>query len=465
MSSRPAGIIEFDRGLLQKYDRAGPRYTSYPPANRLTEAFTSSDYQATIARRNAGSRIAPLSLYFHLPFCRSPCFFCGCNRIITRDQGRADHYVRYLIKEIGLQAALLAPHLEVGQLHWGGGTPTFLTDGQMTDLIGAIRASFDLAPDAECSIEVDPRAADEHKIKLLGTLGFNRISVGVQDFDPAVQHAVNRIQSEMETRRVVEVARTYGFQSTNIDLIYGLPHQTAITFAHTLERVIDMAPERVALYNYAHLPRLFKAQRHIHEADLPTPEQKLEILRTSIRHLEGAEYVHIGMDHFAKPSDDLHLAQREGRLHRNFQGYSTHADCDLVAMGITGISSFRDAYAQNVRALDSYYAALDRGRLPVFRGIRLTPDDQLRRTVIQTLICNFALSMGEISRNFKIDFCSYFSSELQMLRKMAPDGLLHVNDDSIIVTRKGRLLIRNICMAFDSYLRADADWAAYSRCV
>lgn len=445
--------LVFDPALIRRYDRAGPRYTSYPTAVEFHAGFGEQEYRAYAAAGNAAGR--RLSLYFHLPFCDTVCFYCACNKIVTKDHARAAPYVAALTREIALQAALFDRSRVVEQLHWGGGTPTFLSHDEMRALMDATRAHFCLRDDdrGEYGVEVDPRRLAPGTIALLRALGFNRLSLGVQDFDPKVQQAVNRIQGEAETRAVLEEARRAGFRSINLDLIYGLPHQSVASFGRTLERVIDMAPDRLSVFNYAHLPEMFKPQRRIDAADLPSPQEKLDILQHTIERLTGAGYVYIGMDHFARPDDELAVAQREGTLYRNFQGYSTHADCDLVGMGITAIGMLGDAYSQNVKALEDYYARIDAGRLPVLRGIALDEDDRVRRAVIMQLICHFVLDIPAVERRFGIRFDEYFAPELHDLAAMHADGLLELGPATICVRPAGRLLIRNVCMVFDRYRR------------
>ena len=446
--------LEFDPELIRRYDTSGPRYTSYPTAVQFTEAFTAEDYRQAAAESNA--RGGPLSLYFHIPFCDTVCFYCACNKIVTKNRKRAAPYLERLFEEIRMQAALFDDDRPVEQLHWGGGTPTFISHDQMRELMAVTRRHFRLLDDdsGEYSIEVDPREADAGTIALLRELGFNRISLGVQDFDPVVQKAVNRIQSEAETFAVLEAARREGFRSTSVDLIYGLPHQSVASFSRTLEKIIQAQPARISIFNYAHLPQMFKTQRQIDEAALPSPAEKLRILGHSIEQLTQAGYVYIGMDHFARPDDELAVAQREGTLYRNFQGYSTHADCDLVAMGATAISKVGDTYSQNEKPLEKYYEKIDAGELPVFRGIRLNEDDRLRREVITRLICNFELDIPDIERRYGIDFADYFADALAALQPLQADGLIELDADRIRVLPVGRLMIRNVCMPFDRYLEA-----------
>jgi oxygen-independent coproporphyrinogen-3 oxidase len=443
--------IRFDPDLIRRYDRSGPRYTSYPTAVQFHEGFGEKDY-----RRWAGeSTSRPLSLYVHIPFCDTVCFYCACNKVVTKRRGKARPYLDRLFKEIALQGALFDGSRTVDQLHWGGGTPTFLSREEMEELVAVTRRHFTLREDGrgEYSIEIDPREADGSTVALLGELGFNRISLGVQDFDPRVQRAVNRIQSEEETWAVIDAARSEGFRSVSIDLMYGLPHQTVESFLVTLEKIVGMAPDRLSVFNYAHLPAMFKPQRRINEEDLPSPEEKLRILGRTTEYLAGAGYVYIGMDHFAKPEDELAVAQRQGTLYRNFQGYSTHAGCDLVGLGVTAIGMVGGSYSQNVRDLETYYRHLDADRLAVFRGIELDADDCLRREIITRLICMFALEIPQLEHDHGIVFKEYFAREMQELREMADDGLLLLRPGSIEVTPPGRFLIRNICMVFDRYLR------------
>lgn len=445
--------VAFDPALIRRYDKAGPRYTSYPTAVQFHDGFGEAEYRAAATASNASG--APLSLYFHLPFCDTVCYYCACNKIITRNRKRTGPYLERLFREIELQGALFDRSRPVDQLHWGGGTPTFLSSEEMRALMRKTGEHFRLRTDdsGEYSIEVDPREADAEIIALLRELGFNRLSLGVQDFDPHVQKAVNRIQSEAETFAVLDAARRTGFRSVNMDLIYGLPHQTVASFRATLDKVIAAGPDRLSVFNYAHLPELFKTQRQIDAASLPPPTEKLAILQHTIERLTEAGYVYIGMDHFARPDDELAVAQRHGTLYRNFQGYSTHADCDLVAMGITAIGMVGDTYSQNLKTLDAYYAALDDGRLPILRGIALSQDDKLRRTVITRLICHFEIEFARIEADFGISFRDYFAAELEELGAMQADGLLDVGVDAIMVRPAGKLLIRNICMVFDKYLR------------
>ena len=444
--------IKFDLALINRYDKAGPRYTSYPTALELHEGFTDDDYRLHIAKSNAAG--GPLSLYFHIPFCDTVCFYCACNKIVTKNRAHAEPYLDNLCKEIALLGELFDSNRVVNQLHWGGGTPTFLSYEQMKRLMTVTRQHFLLKDDdsGEYSIEVDPRETNSDTIKQLRELGFNRISIGLQDFDPAVQKAVNRLQSEEQTFSVLASARREGFRSTNIDLIYGLPLQTVDSFAITLDKILSVSPDRFSIFNYAHMPNRFKTQRQINDADMPSADAKLAILQMIGQKLIAAGYVYIGMDHFARPDDELAIAQREGKLHRNFQGYSTHSDCDLIGFGVTSIGRVGDAYIQNVKELNQYDELIKQHKLPVFKGVELNDDDKLRREVISQLICHFDLTFANIEQAFSINFSDYFANELMALMPMQSDGLLSLSSNGIKVLPAGRLLIRNICMVFDSYL-------------
>ncbi len=461
----PASELVIDPVLLRSHDVSGPRYTSYPTADRFVEAFGEAQLRQWLAKRNIGGISQPLSVYVHLPFCDTLCYYCGCNKVVTRDHGRSSKYIKYLQKELALLGPPLDADRGIVQLHWGGGTPTFLSRDEMSELWGALRESFEFGAECECSLEVDPRRVEPGTMAFLAGLGFNRVSVGVQDFDPEVQKAVHRIQSEEVTRRVIDEARASGFRSVNLDLIYGLPKQTLDSFNRTLDRVIAIGPERIALYSYAHLPRIFPPQRRIAEADLPVAESKLEIMTLAIGRLTRAGYLYIGMDHFARPEDDLAVAQMQGRLQRNFQGYSTHPESDLIGLGISAIGRVGPTYYQNLKPLDDYYGALDAGRLPVARGIELTPDDLVRRAVIQALMCQFCLSIESIELAYLIDFRRYFASELVELKRLSGEGLVELAPDWITVTPRGRLLVRAVCMVFDRYLCQARERAAYSKVI
>lgn len=448
--------LVFDPELIARYDKSGPRYTSYPTAVQFHEGFAASDYVREARATNASLR--PLSLYFHIPFCDTVCFYCACNKIATKDRQLAQPYLNRLYRELELQSALFDQERVVTQLHWGGGTPTFISHAQMSELMMATRRAFRLLDDdsGEYSIEIDPREADVSTIALLRQLGFNRMSLGVQDFDAAVQAAVNRRQSAEQTFAVMDAAREQGFRSVSIDLIYGLPKQTVEGFSRTLDRVIAARPDRLSVFNYAHLPERFKPQRRINVAELPNPAEKLHILKLTIEQLTAAGYLYIGMDHFARPDDELAIAQREGTLYRNFQGYSTHADCDLLGLGVTSIGMVGNCYAQNRRDIEGYYASIDQGELAVFRGVALNRDDLIRRDLITRLICHFQVDCRAFAKTWEIDFAQYFSDELAQLQTMQDDGLLISSAERMEIAPAGRLLIRNICMTFDIYNRAAA---------
>ncbi|MFW5425775.1 MAG: oxygen-independent coproporphyrinogen III oxidase [Methylophagaceae bacterium] len=445
--------VSFDLDLIRRYDAAGPRYTSYPTAVEFDEKFNPDSYRKQVELSN--QRGGPLSLYFHLPFCDTVCFYCACNKIITKNRKHAEPYLANLHKEIEMQAALFDSDRIVEQLHWGGGTPTFISHDQMRELMAVTRQHFNLADDAngEFSIEIDPREADAETVSVLREIGFNRISLGVQDFNPQVQKAVNRIQSEEETVTVIDAARANGFRSVSLDLIYGLPLQTADSFSETLDKIIDINPDRISVFNYAHLPERFKVQRQMKDEDMPLPAVKLEILQRSIEQLTAAGYVYIGMDHFAKPDDELAIAQRENNLYRNFQGYSTHSECDLIGFGITSIGSVGDSYSQNKRTLEEYATSINNNELPVFRGITLDEDDKIRRKVITKLICHFSLDILAIEKELNINFADYFADVYPKLDQFSEDDLLKYDATSIEVLPAGHLLIRTICMAFDRYIQ------------
>lgn len=465
MGMIPQTSLVIDAGLLRRYDQSGPRYTSYPTADRFVEAFDEAAYRRQLEHRDLGGMARGLSLYVHVPFCSNICFYCGCNKVITRDHGRSAKYLRYVAKEAAMVAAVVAGNRQLCQFHIGGGTPTFLAPEELQRLMDILASHFVFASDGEYSIEIDPRSVAPGTIGMLAQLGFNRMSVGVQDFDPAVQKAVNRIQDEALTRAAVAEGRATGFKSINLDLIYGLPKQNVISFNHTIDRVIDIDPDRIALYGYAHLPHVFKPQRRITEADLPDAEARIDMMTLAIRRLTAAGYVYIGMDHFAKPGDELAIAQRQGRLHRNFQGYSTHAECDLVALGVTAIGAVGPTYVQNLRTLDEYYDHLDAGLLPVLRGIELSADDLLRRALIQSLMCHGAVSIESLEISHLIDFDRYFAEELVDLQTFIDDGLVELDDEWLTVTPRGRLLIRAVCMVFDRYLRTQRRAATYSKVI
>lgn len=445
--------IVFDKTLINKYDKAGPRYTSYPTAPQFSRAFSERDYRTHAAESNVKNASAGLSLYIHIPFCDNICYYCACNKIITKDPSRTTEYLKQLHREIALQSQIFKGR-QVEQMHWGGGTPTFIGIQAITALIYRLRRNFSFVDDAqaEYAIELDPRRVDKEAISQLRDLGFNRVSLGVQDFDPDVQQAINRVQSVELVRGVVTEARENAFHSISMDLIYGLPHQTVSRFKKTLDEVIDILPDRLSLFNYAHLPEQFKPQRRINEQDLPTAEEKLDILQTSIERLTGAGYIYIGMDHFALPDDELAIAQQQGRLTRNFQGYSTHANTDIVAMGVSAIGAVGDSYSQNAHDVETYVDMMQQGHLPIVRGLSLSDEDRMRRYIIQSLMCHFELDFSELWTRFGVQFNHHFAGILQQLQAMHQDGLLKVNGQVMCILPPGRMLIRAICMVFDEYL-------------
>ena len=453
--------------LLTRFDVPGPRYTSYPTADRFVEAFGEGDYVLALQQRSqsAGGLASPLSVYVHIPFCQSLCYYCACNKIITRHPERAEVYLRYLQRELELHTAQCGKGQVISQLHWGGGTPTFLSDEGLRDLMGMLRQNFTLAPGGEYSIEVDPRTVDVDRLALLAELGFNRLSFGVQDFDPEVQKAVNRIQPTEQVFGLVAAARKLGFESINVDLIYGLPRQTPESFDRTLAQVAELRPNRIALYAYAHLPERFKPQRRIISIDLPGAPVKVSMLSRSLAAFSEAGYVYVGMDHFALPDDALAVAKRQGRLHRNFQGYSTQPDCDLIALGVSAIGRVGATYSQNAKTLDEYYDLLDQGRLPIVRGLALSRDDLVRRAVIMALMCQGELLFEPLEQAWLVDFRSYFAAELEHLHEMQEQGLVGISEEGIRVTAMGWYFIRGIAMVFDRYLQADRNRTRFSRII
>ncbi len=462
----PTQDLVIDQALLRRYDKTGPRYTSYPTAVQFTDNFCDSDYLRAGALSNAPPP-KPLSLYFHIPFCATLCFYCACNKVVTKNRDRAKEYLKYLFAEIAMQGKLYDDSRSVLQLHLGGGTPTFLSIEQIEKLLTISKENFNLisGKQRDYSIEIDPRTVSIQTIADLHQLGFNRLSLGVQDFDPDVQKAVHRIQSEQDTLQIIQTAQEQNYESINVDLIYGLPLQTADSFARTLDTIIDASPDRLSIFNYAHLPQMFAPQQRIKEADLPTAEQKLNMLSQTVEQLTAAGYVYIGMDHFAKPGDALVKARDQHKLHRNFQGYASHADCDLIGMGITSISKVANCYSQNVKSLDDYYSLISEKKLPVARGINLNTEDRLRREIIESLMCYGEIEFAGFERRYDIDFNSYFSNELESLEKMQRDGLLEFNPKRITVLPPGRFLIRNIGMVFDAYLQSSRETPRYSRLV
>lgn len=453
--------------LLRRFDVPGPRYTSYPTADRFVEAFGEKEYILALAQRRVGSvaKAMPLSLYVHIPFCESLCYYCACNKIITKHPERAEVYLRYLSREIDLHTAHCGIGQHVSQLHFGGGTPTFLSDDGLRELMGMLKRSFVFVPGGEYSIEVDPRTVDEQRLALLAELGFNRLSFGVQDFDPEVQKAVHRIQPAEKVFGLVESARKLGFESVNVDLIYGLPRQTPESFDRTLEQVAQLRPDRIALYAYAHLPERFKAQRRIITSELPMASAKVSMLARSIDAFMNAGYVYVGMDHFALPDDALAVAKRQGRLHRNFQGYSTQPDCDLIGLGVSAIGRVGATYSQNAKTLDEYYDAINHGHLPVVRGLALTKDDLVRRAAIMALMCQGELLFEPFEQSWLIDFRRYFEAELRQLEEMEQQGLVVVSPEGVTVTTMGWFFVRGVAMVFDKYLQADRNRARFSRII
>ena len=453
--------------LLRRHDVAGPRYTSYPTADRFVEAFGSDDYVRALQQRRSGAAalVLPLSLYVHVPFCESLCYYCACNKIITKHHDRAAEYLRYLGREVDLHTAQLGVGQTVTQLHLGGGTPTFLSDAELRELMAMLRRSFTLAPGGEYSIEVDPRTIDASRLDTLAELGFNRLSFGVQDFDPAVQKAVHRVQPVEQVFSLVQAARERGFDSVNVDLIYGLPQQTPESFARTIQQVCDLRPDRIALYAYAHLPERFKPQRRIASAELPGAAAKLAMLSGALARFQAAGYVYVGMDHFALPNDALAVAKRQGRLHRNFQGYSTQPDCDLIGLGVSSIGRIGATYSQNAKTLEEYYDAIDHGRFAVVRGLALSRDDLVRRAVIMALMCQGEVLFESINLAYLIDFKSYFAPELEALHELADQGLVTLDDSGVQVTAMGWYFVRAVAMAFDRYLQADRNRARFSKII
>ena len=444
--------IDISEALVRRFDASGPRYTSYPTADRFNAGFTAETYHSYLDERAGKTSNPPLSIYVHLPFCESLCYFCACNKIITKDHERVAEYLRYLDKEMALVAARLGKDRKTVQLHLGGGTPTFFNADELRQLMAMLRSHFTFTADAELGVEIDPRTVQAGTLELLAELGFNRNSFGVQDFDAEVQQAVNRIQPlEMVEQAVVE-SRKYNFHSINADLIYGLPKQTLESFSKTLDSLIRVSPDRIALYNYAHLPKRFKAQRLIVAIDLPSAEARLQIFLMSMRRLLDAGYVYIGLDHFSKPDDELNKARLNQTLHRNFQGYTTRSECDLIGFGVSAISKVGHSYSQAVRTLNAYYEHLDAGKLPIEKGYALSADDVLRRDIIMTLMCSASVEFEVIRKTHGVDFATYFATELQQLRPYEEAGLITVDANAIRVTPKGRLFVRASGMVFDKFL-------------
>jgi oxygen-independent coproporphyrinogen-3 oxidase len=455
-----------DEALIRRFDKPGPRYTSYPTADRFHLGFDAKTHAKWLDHRDRIERDKPLSLYVHLPFCASICYYCACNKVITKDHSKSAKYLDYLEKEIALQTSYLPNSRRVTQMHFGGGTPTFLNAAELSRLMRMLRENFDFAEDGEYAIEIDPRSADEKIIHLLADLGFNRMSIGVQDFDPEVQKAVHRIQPAEMTMATLATARACGFRSINLDLIYGLPRQTIQGFQATLDRVLEASPDRIALYSYAHLPERFKPQRRIHLEDMPSAEAKLEIMLMAINRLLDEGYQYIGMDHFARVDDELAIAQRNGSLHRNFQGYTTQADCDLLALGVSSISKIGASFSQNMKTLEEYYEALDRGVLPITRGFELNADDLIRRDVIMDLMCQGSLSMKTIEDTHGIQFETYFAAELDQLKtQFVPEDIVEIADRRMIIPPKGRFFLRGIAMVFDQYFQSQINPNRFSKLI
>ena len=460
-------LVKFNDALIKRYDIAGPRYTSYPTAVQFMEGFDAEAYLRYTAASNNELIPKPLSLYLHLPFCHSLCYYCGCMKKVTRHGEQASRYLELLFREIEMQGRLFDHDRDVVQLHFGGGTPTYHDDAELARLMSVLGSHFSLSADdnREFSIEVDPRTVGNERLAHLAEIGFNRISLGVQDIDPAVQEAVNRIQDPVATLDMIAESRRLGFNSVSIDLIYGLPLQTVESFERTIDTVVAARPDRLAVYNYAHLPHIFRAQRMITAKDIPSPETKLKLMELTIEKLTGHGYVYIGMDHFALPDDELTLAQREGGLQRNFQGYSTRRECDLVGLGVSAIGKVGDCYAQNLKDIPSYQSVVAEGKLPIWRGVSLTTEDRLRRSVIESIMCHGEVKFDRFEANFAIDFHDHFALELSHLARLESDGLLEIGDDEFTVTPEGRLLLRAIAMIFDEYLQTPQSEPKFSRVI
>lgn len=457
--------LDFDAAMIMRHDGNGPRYTSYPTADRFQSGSVGAQYVEALRERDTGHASSPLSLYVHIPFCDAVCYYCACNKIVTKHKFRADPYLDDLEREIGLIRGLFHESPVVSQLHFGGGTPTFLTNGQMERLLKMLRSAFTFDVNAECSVEIDPRRLAPGALELMARYGFNRMSLGVQDVDPDVQKAINRIQPFEVTHQVLGEARALGYKSINMDLIYGLPLQSVNTMHRTLETVLDWKPDRIALYSYAHLPDRFKPQRRIDSTAIPSAKEKLAMLKLAVTTLLDAGYIYIGMDHFALPQDELAQSLDEGTLQRNFQGYSTRADCDLIALGVSAISRIGHVYAQNARTVEEYHDMLDRGDLPLIRGFVMSRDDEIRRDAIHSLLCQSRLSLHDMSEQWGIDASSYFEEDLHALRPLADDGLVEVSESEVSITPKGRFLSRVVAMRFDKYLRMGQPMARYSKVI
>lgn len=451
--------------MLQKYDVSGPRYTSYPTADRFVEAFTEDAYKLALEQRRVAGAALPLSIYVHIPFCESLCFFCACNKIVTKHHERSAEYLRYLNREIDLHIEHLGTGQTISQLHLGGGSPTFFSDSELTELMTMLKRNFLFAPNGEYSIEVDPRTVNEQRLRHLSELGFNRLSFGVQDFDPEVQKAVHRIQPAEQVFSLVEAARQLKFDSVNVDLIYGLPMQTPESFTRTLNQIVELRPNRIALYGYAHLPERFKPQRRISEYELPAAQDKITMLSSALSAFIKAGYVYVGMDHFALPDDDLAIAKRQGRLHRNFQGYSTQPDCDLISLGVSAIGRVGATYSQNAKTIEEYFDYLNQGRFPVVRGLALSRDDLIRRAVIMAIMCQGALQYESIELAYVIDFKTYFANELELLKEQEAIGMVELDDTGLQVTDTGWFFVRAVAMLFDKYLQTDRNRARFSKII
>ncbi|MDD5478812.1 oxygen-independent coproporphyrinogen III oxidase [Rhodoferax sp.] len=451
--------------LIRQYDVSGPRYTSYPTADRFVEAFTSEDYIQALEQRRSGAAamVLPLSLYIHIPFCESLCYYCACNKIITKHHDRSAAYLKYLALEVALHTKHMGLGQVVSQLHLGGGSPTFMSDAELCELMALLKQNFSFTPGGEYSIEIDPRTIDANRLDTLADLGFNRLSFGVQDFDPAVQKAVHRVQPAEQVFALVDAARQRGFESINVDLIYGLPEQTPESVKRTLAQVNQLRPDRIALYAYAHLPERFKPQRRISSTEIPTASSKITMLADSMSALMDAGYVYIGMDHFALPNDSLAVAKRQGRLHRNFQGYSTQPDCDMIGLGVSSIGRVGATYSQNAKTLEDYYDYLDQGLFPVVKGLALTRDDLVRRAVIMALMCQGRVSFKSIELAYLVNFKTYFAKEMGVLQDQVKEGLIELDASGIQVTAKGWFFVRAVAMVFDQYFQTDRTRARFSK--
>ena len=455
--------LPISESLLERYDIPGPRYTSYPTADRFVEAFGPEDLSNALTDRRETRSATALSIYVHIPFCESVCYYCACNKVITKHHSKGAEYLHYLSREVDLITQHLGQGQKVSQLHLGGGSPTFLSDAELGDVMSMLQRNFELVPGGEYSIEIDPRTVTDLRLEHLHRLGFNRLSFGVQDFDPQVQVAIHRVQPRFQVEALMHSARRIGYESINLDLIYGLPLQTPESFERTLDDVILLRPDRVAIYAYAHLPTRFKPQRRINAHELPSPQGKVHMLALAIDRLTEAGYVYIGMDHFALPNDPLAVAKAQGRLHRNFQGYSTQPDCDLVALGVSAIGRIGPTYSQNAKTLEEYYDCIDQGRLPVVRGLALTPEDILRRAVIMAIMCQGKLDFEAIELAFMTDFRRTFAHALARLEPLIQEGLVELDEQGLQVTQSGWMLVRAIAMVFDQYLQSDLDRARFSK--